>query len=338
MRVFALLPVLVLFLTISGQVRADEAPPKPEPKAEGNKAPWTAKEIHDAWLKGKVFKYDIETEDGKGSKGWWEVDNVTDADFTMSMNVQEAGKEAQPGKARKRTFEEHLNSLEKDIKDAEVSQETLKVGEGAEYPCNVYTMKKEGGWQKFWLSTSLVGMPVKMERETKRSEKRDYECWVLTGHDVLRLPLSWTAKDLQAAWKDGAWFKYTLTSDGQSGWMKISVSDVNEEGFTSVEESEFGGKASKEEPRKYTWEKFMQQMAPPKYGTKSSAETLETKAGKFECTCYITTEAEGGATSTQKTWFAKELSGPWVKMSGEFKDGDKVSTHSMELIEYKLGK
>lgn len=317
---------------------ADEAPPKPEPKSEGNKAPWTAKEIHDAWLKGKVFNYDIETEDGKGSTGYWEVDNVTDADFTMSMNIKEAGKELQPGKARKRTFEEHLNSLVKDIKDAETAVDTCKTTEGGEFACTVYTIKKENGWQKFWLSASLVGMPVKMERETKREEKRDYECWTLTSHDILRLPLAWTAKELAAAWKDGAWFKYSLTAEGQSGWMKITVSEVNEEGFTSVEESEFGGKASKDEPRKYTWAKFIRQMAAPKYGTTVSKEAIETKAGKFECTLYTNVEKEDGVESTNKVWFAKEVTGPWVKMTGEFKGGDKSSSNVMELMEYKIGK
>jgi hypothetical protein len=177
-----------------------------------------------------------------------------------------------------------------------------------------------------------------MEKETTRGEKRDYECWTLTSQDVLRLPLAWTAKDLAAAWKDGAWFKYTLTAEGQTGWMKITVSDVNEEGFTSLEESEFGGKATKEEPRKYTWAKFMREMAPPKYDTTVSKETLETKAGKFECTLYTNVEKSDGVESTNKVWFAKEVTGPWVKMVAEFKGADKTSSSSMELIEYKIGK
>ncbi len=322
---------------------ADELPdpkpqPKPEPKAEGNKAPWTAKEVHDDWLKGKVFHYDVETEDGKGSKGRFEIDNVTDADFTMVQSIQEKGKEEQSEKPRKRQFEEYVGGLERQIKDATKSNDTFTSADGLSFECTVFTTESKGAWQKFWLSKTLPGVPVKMEREIKRSEKRDYECWTLASHDILRLPLSWTAKDLMAAWKDGAWFKYSLAAEGQTGWMKITVSDVNEEGFTSVEEGEFGGKANKDEPRKYTWAKFMSQMAPPKHGTTISKETIETKAGKFECTLYTNVDKSEGVESTNKVWFAKEVVGPWVKMQGEFKSGDKVSSTVMELLEYKIGK
>jgi hypothetical protein len=322
---------------------ADEAPdpkpqPKPEPKAEGNKAPWTASDVQKDWAKGKVFKYDIETEDGKGSKGWWEVDNVTETDFTMSMNIQEAGKEAQPGKARKRTFEEHLNSLVKDIKDAESASDSYKTADGIEYECAVYTVKKEGGWQKFWLSKNLTGMPVKMERETKRGEKRDYECWTLTSHDILRVKLSWTPKELAEKWKDGASFKYSLEADGKTGWMQIVVSEVTAEGFTSTESGEFGGEKEAGSARKYTWEKFMREMAPPKYGTTESTETIETKAGKFECKAYTYSEKTGDSEMTTKCWFAKEVTGPWVKMTMQAKGGEKSMSNAMELLEYKIGK
>lgn len=322
---------------------ADEAPdpkpqPKPEPKAESNKAPWTAKEIHEAWAKGKVFNYDIETEDGKGSKGWWEVDNVTDADFTMSMNIQEAGKEAQLGKARKRTFEEHLNSLVKDLKDAESAADTFKSTESGEFACTVYTIKKESSWQKFWLSKSLAGMPVKMEKESMRGEKRDYECWTLTSHDILRIKLPWTAKELAAKWKDGASFKYSLESDGKTGWMQIVVSDVTDEGFTSTESGEFGGEKEDSKPRKYTWEKFMREMAAPKYGTTETTETIETKAGKFECKVYSYSEKTGDSEMTTKCWFAKEVMGPWVRMTMQAKGGEKSMSNAMELLEFKIGK
>lgn len=322
---------------------ADELPdpkpqPKPEPKAEGNKAPWTAKDVHDDWLKGKVFHYDVETEDGKGSRGWWEVDNVTDTDFTMSQNIQEKGKEAQTDKPRKRQFEEYIGGLERQIRDAAKSNETLKLTEDLSFDCTVFTTESKGAWQKFWLSTSLPGVPVKMEREIKRGEKRDYECWTLTSHDILRVKLSWTPKELAEKWKDGASFKYSLESDGKTGWMQIVVSEVTEEGFTSTESGEFGGEKEDGKPRKYTWEKFMREMAPPKYGTTESTETLETKAGKFECKVYTYTEKTSDSEMTTKCWFAKELTGPWVKMAMQAKSGEKLMSNGMELLEYKIGK
>lgn len=322
---------------------ADEAPdpkpqPKPEPKAEGNKAPWTVKEVHDAWVKGKVFNYDVETEDGKGSKGWFEVDNVTDTDFTMSQNLQEKGKEAINDKPRKRMFEEYIGGLERQIKDAAKADESYSTPDGDTFECTVFTTESKGAWQKFWLSKSLPGVPVKMERETKRGEKRDYECWTLTSHDILRIKLPWTAKELAAKWKDGASFKYSLESDGKTGWMQIVVSDVTEEGFTSTESGEFGGEKEDGKPRKYTWEKFMREMAAPKYGTTESTETIETKAGKFECKVYSYSEKTGDSEMTTKCWFAKEVMGPWVRMTMQAKGGEKSMSNAMELLEFKIGK
>ena len=322
---------------------ADEAPepkpqPKTEPKAEGNKAPWTAKEVHDDWLKGKVFNYDVETEDGKGSKGRFEVDNVTDADFTMVQSIQEKGKEELNEKPRKRQFEEYVGGLERQIKDATKADSTFDLPDGIKVECTVFTTESKGAWQKFWLSKSVPGVPVKMEREVKRGEKRDYECWTLTSHDILRVKMPWTPKDLAEKWKDGASFKYSLEADGKTGWMQIVVSEVSEEGFTSTESGEFGGEKEPGKPRKYTWEKFMREMAPPKYGTVESAETIETKAGKFECKVYTYSEKTGDSEMTTKCWFAKEVTGPWVKMTMHAKGGEKMTSNGMELLEYKIGK
>ncbi|MCC6151643.1 MAG: hypothetical protein IT461_15430 [Planctomycetes bacterium] len=337
-------PLALGFIALAAvSALADELPdpkpqPKPEPKAEGNKAPWTAKEIHDDWLKGKVFNYDVETEDGKGNRGWWEVDNVTETDFTMSQNLQEKGKEALTDKPRKRMFEEYIGGLERQIKDAAKTEDSYAMPDGVTYECTVFTIEKKGAWQKFWLSKSVPGVPVKMERETKRGDKRDYECWTLTSHDILRIKLPWTPKELAEKWKDGASFKYSLESDGKAGWMQIVVSEVSEEGFTSTESGEFAGEKEDGKPRKYTWEKFMREMAPPKYGTTESTETIETKAGKFECKVYTYSEKNGDSEMTTKCWFAKEVTGPWVKMTMQAKGGEKSMSSAMELLEFKVGK
>lgn len=332
---------LSLIALVSLVARADELPdpkPQPKPKAEGNKAPWTASDVQKAWVKGMTFNYDVETEDGKGGKGWFVIDTVTETEFTMAMSLQEAGKEAQSEKPRKRTFEEYIGGLERQIKNAKTSEDSYTNADGAIFECTVFTTESKGSWQKYWLSTIVPGMPVKMERESTSGGKRDYECWTLTSHDVLRIKLPWTPKELAAKWKDGASFKYSLESDGKTGWMVIVVSDVTEEGFTSTESGEFAGEKEEGKPRKYTWEKFIREIAPPKYGTTESTETIQTKAGKFECKVYTHVEKTSDGEVTTKCWFAKEVVGPWVKMTMASKGGDHSMNSAMELLEFKVGK
>src|SRR5262249_49373719 len=149
-----------------------------------------------------------------------EIDDVTADGFSMNTFTQEGAKEEVAEGAKKKTYDEHIDGLLKRLKGATQSQVELEVPAG-KFTCQCYTKEsgddKSHSTEKYWLSSSVPGMFIKAEHSVSADKQTDFETWTLTDLDILRAKLPWTNKEIAAAWKDGAVFKFNITAEGGAG-------------------------------------------------------------------------------------------------------------------------
>jgi hypothetical protein len=333
--------MLALLVGLSVQIKADEAPPKPEPKADEIKLPWTKEDMAKDWARGRAYRFDIAGSNPIKRTARIEIDAVTADGFSMDTFMKEAGKDEVAEGAKTKTFEEHLEKLLKRLKGSKQSEETVEVPFG-KISCFCFTKESKGETsttiEKYWLASSVPGMFIKAEHSVSADKQVDFESWSLANVDILRVKLPWTAKEIAAVWKDGAMFKLNVTSSAGSGWIKLTATDVTDEGFMGTEDGEMGGEAHTGKPNKMTWDSFIRQFAEAKCDTVITDETIETPAGKFECALYTTTDKRPGHEGVQKAWYVKKSPGLFAKVTAENKKGETITTETWELTEYKFGK
>ena len=329
---------------------ADEAPERPKPSTEKPEEPkvaeitlpWTQEEVVAASKKGVAYRFEIAAEGSATGSADMEISDVTDSDFLMTSLIVVDGHEIKEEPIKK-TWDEHLNGLKKRLKGSSVSQESIEVGAG-KFECTLYTKSVEDEnskkSEKMWLSKDLPGMMIKAERYSSRGGKVDSESWSLVSHDILRVKLPWSVKEIAASWKDGVSMKYNASNEGgDAGWVQMVMSDVTETGFTEVTIEALGGRPEKtSEPSKRTWDRYLREIAVPRHNATVTEESIEVKAGKFECMVVTIVEKGEKSSGTQKLWIAKKEPGLLVKMSIDGMQNGKPDKEGYELVEFKKGK
>ena len=101
--------------------------------------------------------------------------------------------------------------------------------------------------------------------------------------------------------------------------------------FTISKFKEDGTPDGKPRSSQVTWKQLQAHASYPVKGTRITPETIQLKAGKFECWVY-TREAAG---QVSRFYFAKKLPGPPVKL---VVDREGKTVYSMVMVEHKPGK
>jgi len=147
------------------------------------------------------------------------------------------------------------------------------------------------------------------------------------------LPTPYTAEQIRKACGEGRQTTWVIKMDGKVQKTTFAFGAGDKKGctFTISEFKEDGTPKGKPRSMQLTWKQLQAHASYPEKGTKITTETIQLKAGKFECWVY----AREAAGQVSRFYFAKKLPGPPVKL---VVDREGKTVYSMVMVAHKAGK
>lgn len=339
MKSMMLTPALLVLLTVSFHVRAEDEPEEPRPAKPA--LPWDVAAMKEAFAFGQSLTYDHERTGKPKDQIRYEFKDQGGDEMSMQRFPIDAKGEEKADKIKFKLWKDHVDDLTDFLEKAAVTQEELTLGD-KKYTCTVLKQSEGEGLDKVtrsaWYAKELVGFWVKYLFEREKS----VESYTLVKAQPIYHSPGWKLSEIAPQLKDGAVAKYKITDDkGTLNHMTLEFAECTESGYKeTVTVFDKDGKPVGE-PKKseVLWARYGRNFIFACATCTMSETEFELAGTKFPGRKFTTlTKSASGETQTLEVVTSAKHPGIFISRKSALKSAQGETWRLYELVELKIGK